>query len=288
MFLREPCLPPGWYPGSRAKIGEFLEPFSKNGNSRSAIAPHAGWYYSGSCAAKAVSSLNSKAETVVVIGGHLPGGMPFLVAEEDAVKTPLGNMTIDVELRNGFREKFETRQDLIRSDGIRPDCIRPDRYQDNTVEVLLPMVHYFFPKAELLWLRFPASLQSFEAGKLLAETAVSLGRNIAVLASTDLTHYGDNYGFSPKGRGKPALEWVKNVNDAAFIGAVLAGNPAEALKKANEDYSACSAGAVLGALGFAEAMGLSQRKLLEYCTSAGIDEGRIPDSFVGYAAISFE
>lgn len=273
MILREPCLPPGWYPGDRVKIDEFLKPHARQGTASAAMAPHAGWYYSGFCAAKAVSSLDCKAETVAVIGGHLGEAAPALAASEDAVKTPLGTMAIDAELRQAFHKKLDT---------------RPDRYQDNTVEVLLPMVRYFFPDAKLLWLRLPAAQSSFEAGKLLAESASSLGRRIAVLASTDLTHYGDNYGYSPKGRGKAALDWVKNVNDSGFISAVLEGDPKKVLAHADRNFSACSAGAVLGALGFTAASGVTERRLLEYCTSAeACDTGKIPDSFVGYAAIEF-
>ena len=273
MNLREPCLPHGWYPRQKEKIGEFLEPYGKDRpiSVPAAIAPHAGWYYSGSLSALAVSSLVPDAETIVVIGGHLGGGMPLLAAPEDGVLTPLGTMSIDKELRLEFGKRVS---------------FKPDLYQDNTVEVLLPMVHYFFPRSKLLWLRFPAEMSSFEAGKILYETAMDMKRRIAVLASTDLTHYGDNYGFSPKGRGKAALEWVKSTNDAAFISAVLDGNPDLVLKLAEDDRSACSAGAVLGALGFAASGGKSAR-LLEYRTSADVTaDDVVPSSFVGYAAIS--
>ena len=286
MILREPCLPGGWYPREKAKIGEFLKDFVDFPDSAgilpvfAAIAPHAGWYYSGVPAAMAVSSLNRKAETVAVIGGHLPGGMPLLAAGEEGVKTPLGTMEIDRELREEFKKQAA---------GL--NSVQADRYQDNTVEVLLPMVHYFFPSAKLLWLRFPAELSSFEAGKALAESGRSLGRKLAVLGSTDLTHYGANYGYSPKGRGKPALEWVKNVNDAAFINAVLegtpSGDPSQVLSRAEEDRSACSAGAVLGAMGFAAAQGNTKARLLDYRTSADLSDDEAPDSFVGYAAMAF-
>ena len=277
MILREPCLPPGWYPRQTGAIEEFLEPVKKAKAARlsqAAIAPHAGWYYSGRLAALAVSSLEAQVETVVVIGGHLPGGMPVLAAREDGVKTPLGVIMIDKELREAFEKQVST---------------VPDSYQDNTVEVLLPMAHYFFAESKLLWLRFPAEISSFEAGKILAETAENVGRKIVVLSSTDLTHYGRNYGFSPKGSGKAALEWVKKSNDAAFINAVLAGDASFALKRAEDDSSACSAGAVLGALGFAFLKG-KKAKLLEYSTSADVlesEDDAVPDSFVGYAAISF-
>jgi AmmeMemoRadiSam system protein B len=183
-------------------------------------------------------------------------------------------MMIDSEFREAFGKRI---------------TIAPDKYQDNTVEVLLPMAHYFFPESKLLWLRFPAEISSFEAGKILAETAANVNRKIVVLSSTDLTHYGRNYGFSPKGSGKPALEWVKKSNDAAFINAVLSGDAALALKRAEDDSSACSAGAVLGALGYASLKG-KKAKLLEYSTSADVlesDNDEIPDSFVGYAAVSF-
>jgi AmmeMemoRadiSam system protein B len=278
MILREPCLPQGWYPRQKGAIEGFLEPFKKAKEtslpSQAAIAPHAGWYYSGRLAALAVSSLESEAETVAVIGGHLPEGMPVLAASEDGVKTPLGDMMIDKELREAFGKRIS---------------IAPDRYQDNTVEVLLPMVHYFFPESKLLWLRFPSELSSFEGGRILAETAAGLDRRLVLLASTDLTHYGRNYGFSPKGMGKPALEWVKKSNDAAFINAVIEGEPSVVLKRAEDDSSACSAGAVLGALGFAAKKGKNAR-LLDYSTSADVTNAEgdeVPDSFVGYAAISF-
>ena len=274
MIIRETCLPLGWYPRDRAKVSEFLSSFERNGSSCAVLAPHAGWFYSGSTAAIAVSSLKKEADTVAVIGGHLPAGMPVLLASEDGVKTPMGVMKIDKALREEFSKRILADK----------KSVRDDRYEDNTVEVLLPMVHYFFPGADLLWLRFPAEISSYNAGKILAETAGALDRRIVVVGSTDLTHYGRNYGFSPRGSGLPALEWVKEVNDASFIAAVLKGEPSLVYKRASEDLSACSAGAVLGSLGFASAFE-KQAALLDYRTSAEAGDD-IPDSFVGYAAIS--
>lgn len=271
MILREPCLPAGWYPRDNKAIDTFLKPFSgETGAAEAVIAPHAGWYFSGKTAARAVSALDRGAETVAVIGGHLPKGAPFLFAGEEGVKTPLGVMEIDGELAGELKRELSGRD---------------DQYQDNTVEVLLPMVRWFFPRAKLLWARFPAEASSFEAGKLLAKKALALGRRLALVGSTDLTHYGRNYGFSPRGGGREALEWVKKVNDAAFIRAVLSGDPAGVLRRAEEDYSACSAGAVLGAMGFAGPAGPPPAELLAYATSADVREEEFPDSFVGYAAV---
>jgi AmmeMemoRadiSam system protein B len=194
-----------------------------------------------------------------------------LYAEEDGVSTPLGDIMMDGELRDALRREIPG---------------GPDRYRDNTVEVQLPMIRYFFPRARLLWIRLPAEPASFEAGSCLARLGESLKRNLVVLGSTDLTHYGYNYDFYPRGTGKEALEWSR-ANDAAFIGAVRRGDPREVLDRAEGDRSACSAGAVLGALGFARAVNASGAELLAYGTSAGIAGTDVPDSFVGYAGLAW-
>jgi AmmeMemoRadiSam system protein B len=272
MKLREPRLPSGWYPRDGEGVSRFLSGFSGAAPGRpaaAAIAPHAGWFYSGRIAAAAVSSLDRDAETVVVLGGHLPRGKPPLFAEEDAVRTPLGLMPLDNEFRQALERELDGRE---------------DQYADNTVEVLLPMVRFFLPQAKLLWIRLPADLSSFEAGKIIARTGKALGRKLAVLGSTDLTHYGENYGFSPQGGGLKALQWVKEQNDRAFISAVEAGDPAAILERAEHDRSSCSPGAVLGALGYAQALGRGSPRLLAYGLSADSVPDEIPASFVGYAA----
>jgi len=270
--LRESCLPAGWYPRDSGEISRFLSEWSANrGAARAAIAPHAGWRYSGKIAARAVSSLDGKTDTLVVIGGHLPAGYPPLFALEDAVSTPLGAMTINAALRAALYKELDGHE---------------DRFPDNTVEVLLPMARFFLPNASLLWLRLPAELSSFDAGKAIADAAKNAGSAIAVLASTDLTHYGPSYRFTPHGVGPEALRWTREVNDRRFIDAVESGDPAAVLERAETDSSSCSAGAVLGAMGFASARGLGPARLLEYGTSAG-DGEEIPDSFVGYAACAF-
>jgi AmmeMemoRadiSam system protein B len=271
MKLRESSLPQGWYPRNPGEIHRFLSGYAR-GAAIAAIAPHAGWYYSGKIAAKAAASLGKQVDTLVIIGGHLPAGYSPLFAMEDAVYTPLGNMNMNAKLRDI----------LYKSSGG-----QEDHFRDNTVEVLLPMAHYFFPDASLLWLRLPAELSSYETGKAIAAAAEKLGCTLAVLASTDLTHYGPNYGFSPKGTGSQALRWVEETNDRNFINAVESSDPTAVLERAEADKSSCSVGAVLGAMGFASAKNLAPAHLLEYSTSAAVSAD-VPDSFVGYAAFSME
>ncbi|MCL2191355.1 MAG: AmmeMemoRadiSam system protein B [Treponema sp.] len=254
------------------EITRFLSGFDMGAPVRAVIAPHAGWFYSGKIAARAIARLDRQVETLAVIGGHLPGNGRPLFAMEDAVQTPLGKMALDAELRAAMLGETGGREDNI---------------PDNTVEVLLPMARFFLPEASLLWMRLPENMSSFEAGKTLAAVAARLGRRLAVVASADLTHYGPGYGFAPAGIGPEALRWVEEVNDRRFIEAVEAGNPAEVLERAKTEKSSCSAGAVLGAMGFAQASGMNPAKLLEYGTSAGAEKNSPKASFVGYASFTF-
>jgi AmmeMemoRadiSam system protein B len=275
MNIRKPSLPPGWYPGGAGEIKRFLSGFERTGGSAAAMAPHAGWYYSGGIAARAVSSLDGGAETVVIAGGHLPAEYPALIAREDAAAVPQGIIEMDAELGDILRAELH--------------C-ETDSYQDNTVEVLLPMVKYFFPDARVVWLRLPPRKSSLDAGRVIARAAARLGRKAALLGSTDLTHYGDNYGYAPHGRGRKALDWVRDVNDAGFIGAILEDRPEDALAHAVTRFSACSAGAALACMGFAQEKRAGPAALLAYSTSADAgpsNGGDAPDSFVGYAAISW-
>ncbi|MDR2536050.1 MAG: AmmeMemoRadiSam system protein B [Treponema sp.] len=282
MTLRKRCLPAGWYPQHETQIRDFLSQIPLEVSCRTGLAaavPHAGWFYSGPIAAAAIAALNPEVDTLVLIGGHLPSGSSPLFAEEDGAVTPLGTLIIDHEYRDLLKSAFIS--------SIFPQGTKPDRYQDNTIEVLLPMASYFFPTSRILPFRLPNEIRAFEAGTILAQIGKTLGRKTAVIGSTDLTHYGANYGFAPYGQGKKALDWVREVNDKAFIQSVIQGLPEQILERADQDRSACSVGAVLGTLGFAQAMGSTKGELLGYGTSAGtIDrEQECPDSFVGYAGI---
>jgi AmmeMemoRadiSam system protein B len=298
MNLRKRSLPPGWYPQSAERVKQFLEQIPRNQDNNGAIAviaPHAGWQYSGHIAARALQSLKNGVETVIVIGGHLSAGMPPLFAEEDGVVTPLGNMEIDREFRDIIWKELGG---------------KPDRYYDNTIEVMLPMIKYYFPLSRLIWLRLGVEIQSYDVGRIIAKIGASLNRQFVFVGSTDLTHYGINYDFAPHGTGRKALEWMKTVNDAAFIQAVISGDGGETLRRADTDRSSCSAGAVLACMGYAQSRSASGAVLLSYSTSAdtpaiagavnrpvlggGASKGDVssgedgvPDSFVGYAAMAW-
>lgn len=274
---RKPALPRGWYPGDRAAIARVLSEWTANLETRNAvsvISPHAGWSFSGRLSAIAVASLFD-AETIAVVGGHLSQGSPILYARELVFETAAGDLDSDAELLKALSEE-------LRDSGIPPPL--PDEGVDNSVEVLLPMVASLRPGSKILWLRSPPHYAAKELGAALGRAASALGKKVACIGSTDLTHYGPAYGFMPAGSGEKAAKWVRGVNDKAFIDALLDMNCEAALAHAVKKGSACSVGAAVTALSFAIEAGATEAKLLAYATSLEVSPS---DSFVGYAAIAF-
>jgi len=281
MNRRQRILPRGWYPfdgkDCKREIASYLEGWSpaelQSIEGLGGIVPHAGWYFSGKLAARVFYCLKSKrkVDVVVLYGGHLSSESFPQVVTEEAWETPFG----DIEIHMGFVKSLMKRIDSKKES---PSS------GDNTIEVQLALVKYFFPESKLLALRSPASVKAQELGKAVAETAQAEGISIVAIGSTDLTHYGPNYGFLTKGVGPSAVEWVKKENDKGFIDRALKMDTEGLLKHAQENDSACSAGAAASAIATCEALGAKKGILLDYYTSYEI----MPDdSFVGYAGILY-
>jgi hypothetical protein len=279
MRIRERMLPAGWYPGSpsscRAEIEHFVAgvaPLPPGARVCGGIVPHAGWYFSGKAAARVfyLTAKVTQPQVVVVFGGHLGGNSPPLLVSDEVWETPLGNLPLAAEFYEPLRKRLTLAEEYP---------------GDNTIEVQLPLVKYFFPNARVLAVRSPHSAKAVELGEAVVAVAQELKVSLLAFGSTDLTHYGPNYGWAPKGRGPEAVKWVKEVNDKRFIDAALKLDGPGMLKAAQEDQSACSAGGAVAAVAAAKKLGAQKAILNDYYTSYDVMPG---DSFVGYAGIVLE
>jgi MEMO1 family protein len=280
MDKRKRTLPRGWYPfdgeDCERDIRSFLAGWAPHTEASAArfggVVPHAGWFFSGKIAARVMRTVSrEKVQLVVLFGGHLgPNDQPRIVLEE-ICETPLGEIKTDKEFAEKLAKKVGAKREALSSG-------------DNTLEIQMPMIKYFFPDARLVALRSPLSETAIRVGEEVAEMAKRDGVSIVVIGSTDLTHYGPNYGQVSKGVGPQSVEWVKTENDQRFIAEVLAMNPEALLRHAADHESACSAGAAASAVAAGKALGAEKGILLDYYTSYDI----LPDdSFVGYAGIVF-
>jgi AmmeMemoRadiSam system protein B len=287
MKIRKSQLSGGWYPDSGQRIEDFLQAVTDYLNAgpapigpvTSAIAPHAGWFFSGKLAARvmarAARSLSAAPPgLVVVLGGHLGPEAPLIVYEEDAWETPLGLLSMDPSL-NGLLADLSPR--VWRGDS-----------DDNTIEVLLPLVKNYFPEAKLFPIRVPPSSLATELGDVLRGLILrpDFPGPALVIASTDLTHYGAAYGFAPAGAG-PEGEKFRRLNDAAFVEAALSLNQKAILTKGLNDKGACSAGAAMVAARLAELAGAIGLLVDSYASGDVQPKSESGGHSVGYAGLEY-
>lgn len=277
VFRRPMDFSGSWYPARREACQREIEAYwrrpgaEEDPPARLGVVPHAGWVYSGALAARVFRALSGDAgvQLVIVLGGHLRRDDPIVAMTEGTWDTPFGPF----EIHTGFTERLGE---------LTPVRLETEsRYlPDNSTELQLPFAKLKFPRAELLALRVPPGPLAVELGRTLAAYLTDSKLDAVAVASTDLTHYGSNYAFEPKGRGPQALEWVRTVNDPAFIRAVEAGDGASLLKRAESDRSACSAGSVAAINEIAQSRG-QRFRVFDYATSADVAGGDT-GNFVGY------
>jgi AmmeMemoRadiSam system protein B len=283
MDIRKSVFSGSWYPGSakqcEKEIQSFLAPkeeiFGDDNRLVGGIVPHAGWFFSGQIACNVIHALCEEAppDAFVIFGMHLHPHSVNYIMNAGAWETPFGELEISRaiadELVQNFSFEIET----------------PNRYtQDNTIELQLPFIKYFFKNVKIVPIGVPPAKIAMEIGAATAKIAKKLGLRIKVLGSTDLTHYGHNYGFTPKGVGKKALDWVRDQNDRELIDAILALDATQVIQLALKQKNACCSGAVAAAITTAKALGAQQAKEVAYATSYDKSPG---DSFVGYSGIVF-
>jgi len=281
--VREADLAGSWYPGGESDCRRTIEGFLDSellcpdawGDIVGGIVPHAGWVFSGRIACKVIEclSVNNGADTCIIFGRHLHSASDNIIMKEGKWATPLGELEVDVDLAAQLTGEFPF------------DVETTSRYDhDNTIEVQLPFIKYFFPEIKIVPIGLPPNPASLDVAKRAVEISKRMGRKTIVLGSTDLTHYGSNYGYMPKGIGEEAVEWVKKVNDKRAVDLMVEMDENAVIDESFESHNICCSGAVAAAIVAAKELGAVRAKEMIYSNSYDL---RPDSSFVGYVGIVF-
>lgn len=246
------------------------------------IVPHAGWIFSGDLAATvfaAVKQVDGDVDTFVLFGAahrYLDG--KAVVYPEGAWLTPMGEVEIDAEVAGW----------IVDAGG---EANPRAHTGEHSIEVQIPFIQYLFPRARIVPVIVPVMSFDHSFGARIGERIVTqTGKKIVCLGSTDLTHYGPQYGFTPEGTGPDAIRWAREVNDMEFIDHALRMDEHRLVQTAVEKGNACGPAAVATTIAAAKAMGSVHGVLLGHTTSSDIMQqkfGRSSQESVGYAAIVF-
>jgi MEMO1 family protein len=265
------------------KLFSAAENKSFTGRVLGGIIPHAGWIFSGIAAARvfnAIAEKRSDTDTFVLFGAcHCGMASAPILSSRQLWQSPLGDMRLDIELTADITEKVAD----IRFDDFVHDS-------EHSIEVNIPFIKYAFPNAEIVPIIIPPCTPATQLEQIGEVLAAVEGKKIAVLGSTDLTHYGQDYGFTPRGIGERGCKWAKEVNDASILQKIEAMDAAGVIKEAQMNYNACGAGAIAAAITTSKYLGADKATVLEHITSNEIMQkkfGCTNNSSVGYAAVVF-
>ncbi len=293
----------GFYPPERRALEEALRAcfLDRHGPGRvprlaserqgkviGAVAPHAGYVYSGPVAAHTYEALalDGFAETFVLIGPK-HGYMRFegaAVMAAGAWATPFGDCPIDTKLA----------RDLVKCGEAPPPCILESEQaheEEHSLEVQLPFLQFLSRQKPVQIVPLVISTTSYatceRVGEAIAKVINQSSRSVALLASTDFTHYGRQcYQYAPVGSGPidKVLRWI-NETDGDLISKIEQLDGRALLKTVvQEGRTMCGAAAVATMLVAARRLGAAQGKLLKYATS--YDVRGSTDAVVGYGAIA--
>ncbi|MDK1030431.1 MAG: AmmeMemoRadiSam system protein B [Planctomycetia bacterium] len=247
------------------------------------IVPHAGWDYSGRVAMEVFLAIRQRREpaTFVLFGSvHAFGVGGAAMFSRGLWETPIGSVPVDERLANAILEETG---DMILDD------VRAHE-NEHSIEVQVPLIKRVFPDARIVPIAVPPGGEPDRVGREVAGVVRRMQADAVFVGTTDLTHYGANYGFTPQGTGEKALEWVKNHNDKRMVDLIVGLDAKAVCAEAGRHHNACGPGAVAATLAAAREMGATRGHILTYTTSNDVMVERFGsghDSFVGYVGAVF-
>jgi MEMO1 family protein len=275
-----------FYPADPAQCRGLAESYVKAGEEAEiaggigGVVPHAGWVCSGAIAGEVIGTLakGPSPDLVVVFGAvHTPVDLRFAALDSHATWEVPGG---DCHVARGIAESLERDSSAFATD---------DRLhrREHAVEVEIPLIRAAWPNAELLPVEVPAIENAAEIGQRTARLVLEKGRKPVFLASSDLTHYGPSYRFTPAGVGVAGLNWAKE-NDRRLLGMIERFEIDRIVPEARSHYNACGAGAIAAMLAACRTAGAASATVLRHASSyetLAKVAPQPPVDAVGYAAV---
>ncbi|TAL16655.1 AmmeMemoRadiSam system protein B [bacterium] len=183
-MIREPVVAGQFYPAKEKELRVYLEnEMEAAGHEKEAlgiIAPHAGYYYSGSTAAKVFGAVKIT-RTVLLLGpNHTGHGHRAAVYPSGAWRTPLGLVSVNEELARMVEESSRVFTFDFTAHA-----------QEHSIEVLLPFLQVSQPGFDMVPISFMLSDAGDikEAGEALYRVVTEWGEPLLMVVSSDMTHY---------------------------------------------------------------------------------------------------
>jgi len=265
--IRRSPIAGSWYPGTAAQLGAMVDKFFDNvatppvaGDLVALISPHAGYVYSGQTAAYSYKQTFGKkfASVVVIAPSHYAYLGDYATTTFTHFETPLGLVPVSRTLRDALALKT----------GLQ--AVAEDR--EHAVEIQLPFLQRAVGEFDFLPILMSTDSSDVCQRLGLALADVVRGKNILLVASTDL-HHIENYAEVVR-RDKVVVDAIASF-DLERIEDVLM----------QPTCSVCGRMPVLTVLHAAQALGANRVQILHHTNSGDVTGNKMPGMYtVGYLA----
>ena len=268
--MRAPAVSGRFYPDDRATLEREVRELLAGAEApeaapaRAAVAPHAGYRYSGVTAAHVFARLELPRVVVVLAPNHTgacraPGGASLW--EDGAFRTPLGDAPVDGALAAALLDACP----LV---GVDHEA----HLREHAVEVEIPFLQIRRPDVAIVPLVL--AWDRWDHARTLGEALAALVRRwpepVLLLASSDLNHY------------EPAA--VSERKDAHALEAVRALDGEELLARCRrERITMCGRAPTAAVLAAARALGAARGEVVDYRHSGWVGTGDA--TVVGYGGV---
>jgi len=276
MVIRKASHAGSWYPGKKeglikdlessfkdSKFGPGKLPESLNMEKRTiigAISPHAGYSFSGRCAAFTYLNLFKEKipDTVIILGTDHVGYGGVALLGDGAWETPLGSLEIDFELSQQILET----SDIVVDDS---SAFTGVMEQEHNIEIQLPFIKYCAKDKDVKIVTIKISGKKeytvFEVlANDIATSIKALNKDVVIVASSDMSHKNVS--------NKEQLDQFKKI-DCDVINAFVEFDPKKTLTAASKT-TVCGAQTITTLMLICKNLDCNIGKLLKYYTSSDV------------------
>lgn len=226
------------------------------------IAPHAGYVYSGAIAGAVYASIDIPDRILILGPNHHGAGAGVALFPDGEWITPLGPIRISTRLNSLLTQNVPF---------IRPDTVAHEF--EHSLEVQIPFIQHLRPDALIsaICLGHGDYASVRQIGEGIAAAIQAYGREVLIVASSDMTHYES--AESARRKDGLALDKVLNLNPEGLLQVCR-----------NEQITMCGAVPAAVMLAAVRELGAKHAELISYGTSGDITGDNC--QVVGYAAVT--
>jgi len=192
--VRKSVLAGSWYSASGAvlesEVKGYLDkakPESPQGRIFAIISPHAGYRYSGQAAAYGYKLLENKTaikRVIILAPSHHWGFRGASIMNVDYYETPIGNVSVDKPVVEELLKK-----EMFSSVPYADE-------QEHSLEIQLPFLQETLKDFKIVPV-VVGHLKGDDYDKIASQLKPYIDANTLVVASSDFTHFGYNFGYNP-------------------------------------------------------------------------------------------